>query len=660
MLRRRPPSAQKDLSRATHRGSFSASPSAPGSGSRSPRRGSCSSSATSTPSRPSAAPRRRRACSRAPSCASRCRRPTSSARTRPAAPSSIELFADRVLDEGVLLGVARRGRRDRHLQHRPPPDRDAHRRAEHAAEARQGIVRGDVASVQQRKHSYLRPRRGARRHRRRRHPPGLRADRRAANATPAGRRDLRSGSPALRRARADPPPRHARIRRQMEEIQRRALHDALTGLPNRMLFRDRVEQRRSPRARDDGGSAVLLHRPRPLQGGQRHARPRAGDELLQAGRRRGSQAVCAAATRSPASAATSSPSCCPTRRTTHGDARRRRTQLRDALERAVRRSAASRSQVDASVGIARLPGARRRRRRRCCSAPTSRCTRPSSAHAAVARLRPELDDARRRARLDADRRAAPRDRARRARRSTTSRRSTLATGAVVGVEALVRWQPPRARAAPARRFIPLAEQHRADHAAHAVRARRRRCAQCARVADDGHRRSPSPSTSSTRNLLDADLPDDGRARCSTRRASPPARLELEITESDDHGRPGARTATCSTGCASSASRSRSTTSAPATRRSRYLQAAAGRRDQDRPVVRAWTWTSDDERRGDRPLDDRPRPTTSASRSSPRASRRRRRGTRCATLGCDLAQGYLISKPVSAADLAPLLVRVAAA
>jgi diguanylate cyclase (GGDEF)-like protein len=48
-----------------------------------------------------------------------------------------------------------------------------------------------------------------------------------------------------------------RIRRQMEEIEHRALYDQLTGLPNRTLFRDRVEQAMLA-ARRDGGSATVM------------------------------------------------------------------------------------------------------------------------------------------------------------------------------------------------------------------------------------------------------------------------------------------------------------------------------------------------------------------------------------------------------------------
>jgi diguanylate cyclase (GGDEF)-like protein len=49
-----------------------------------------------------------------------------------------------------------------------------------------------------------------------------------------------------------------RVRRQMEEIEYRALYDQLTGLPNRNLFRDRLQQLISAARRDHGYAAVML------------------------------------------------------------------------------------------------------------------------------------------------------------------------------------------------------------------------------------------------------------------------------------------------------------------------------------------------------------------------------------------------------------------
>jgi diguanylate cyclase (GGDEF)-like protein len=50
----------------------------------------------------------------------------------------------------------------------------------------------------------------------------------------------------------------ARIRRQMDEIEYRALYDGLTGLPNRTLFRDRIEQAILTAHRNGGSAAVML------------------------------------------------------------------------------------------------------------------------------------------------------------------------------------------------------------------------------------------------------------------------------------------------------------------------------------------------------------------------------------------------------------------
>jgi diguanylate cyclase (GGDEF)-like protein len=49
-----------------------------------------------------------------------------------------------------------------------------------------------------------------------------------------------------------------RMRRQMEEIEYRALYDELTGLPNRTLFRDRIEQAILAARRDNRAAAVMV------------------------------------------------------------------------------------------------------------------------------------------------------------------------------------------------------------------------------------------------------------------------------------------------------------------------------------------------------------------------------------------------------------------
>ena len=99
-----------------------------------------------------------------------------------------------------------------------------------------------------------------------------------------------------------------------EEVKHRALHDPLTGLPNRTLFVDRVHHALALAARDGGSVAVLvldLDRFKLVNDTLGHQR---GDELLVELGRRLAPLRRARATRSRAWAATSSRCCaraCP-------------------------------------------------------------------------------------------------------------------------------------------------------------------------------------------------------------------------------------------------------------------------------------------------------------------------------------------------------------
>ena len=141
------------------------------------------------------------------------------------------------------------------------------------------------------------------------------------------------------------------------------------------LFHDRDRAGPPRGAHEPARTCVMLHRPRPVQGDQRHARAPRGRRAA-----RRSAAGCATrsapATPSRGSAATSSASS------------RRRVDPSAAMAVAERIRAASSSRfgstgstldVECEHRHRALPRPRRRRRRHCSSAPTSRCTRRSSA-----------------------------------------------------------------------------------------------------------------------------------------------------------------------------------------------------------------------------------------------------------------------------------------
>ena len=164
-------------------------------------------------------------------------------------------------------------------------------------------------------------------------------------------------------------------RKQAEQrLQHDALHDALTGLPNRVLFLDRLDQaiRRAQRAHPTAAAAVLfldLDRFKLVNDSLGHA---VGDQLLIAVARRLESAVRPAGHRRP-----------PRRRRVHGPARRRDRRARGVGGRRARprdpahpvRHRRARA-VHRRVDRHRAGATPTRRRTRCCATPTSPCTEP--------------------------------------------------------------------------------------------------------------------------------------------------------------------------------------------------------------------------------------------------------------------------------------------
>jgi class 3 adenylate cyclase len=198
------------------------------------------------------------------------------------------LFEDHVLSEGVLLAklYGKDGKVTYSTDHRLVGSRDS--TTEHIREALAGTVRGDVTTLT----SAGQKRKALRTYA----PVAVRGGTgvvalfqdyapiaQAAQATfvpVAGIFEVVlvvlfvALVPMLRRV-------TRRIRRQMEEIERRALYDELTGLPNRSLFRDRIEQTIAAAAREPRSAAVMLldvDRFREINDALGHE---AGDRLLQ-------------------------------------------------------------------------------------------------------------------------------------------------------------------------------------------------------------------------------------------------------------------------------------------------------------------------------------------------------------------------------------------
>ena len=210
------------------------------------------------------------------------------------------------------------------------------------------------------------------------------------------------------------------------ELTHQALHDSLTGLPNRQLFTTGSSTRCPARRRTGAAAGRAVPRPRRLQGRQRQPRATTPATSCSSPSRSGCRRRARPATPPPGSAATSSP-CCSTTPTSTAAAVGRSA----LLGRARRADRAGRARRTWSAPASASP----RRSRAAtdgedvCATPTWRCTTPRSAARAPSRCTTPVCTSSALERLAL--RAASSSGAigeRRARRCTTSRPSTCDPG----------------------------------------------------------------------------------------------------------------------------------------------------------------------------------------------------------------------------------------
>ena len=248
-----------------------------------------------------------------------------------------------------------------------------------------------------------------------------------------------------------------------------ALHDALTGLPNRELFRDRIDQAiragaplRRVRRGDD-------HGPRPLQGDQRHARPPHAATCCCRRSRAGCRPRCASSDTVARLGGDEFGVLLPRVRRRPDDANVVAQQLLAHLREPFVLEG-MRLEIDASIGIALHP----------CTARTSRRCKQRADIAMYSAKQAGRGYAIFEPGSTATRRAASRSPAACARRSTKGEitlyyqpKADLRTGRIIGVEALARWDHPEFGIVGPSEFVPIAEQTGLITPLTSLRARRR-------------------------------------------------------------------------------------------------------------------------------------------------------------------------------------------
>ena len=313
-----------------------------------------------------------------------------------------------------------------------------------------------------------------------------------------------------------------RTERQAAENQHQALHDGLTGLPNRTLLRDRTGQAIRQADRELVPAALLLidlDRFKEVNDTLGH---HYGDQLLiQVGERL--QAVLREVDTVARLGGDEFAVLLPKIAAAEGAVVVAK-KLQAALEEPFTIDGLT-LDVEASIGLALYPD-HGNDPRSCCSAPTSPCMRPRTSHAELVLFDPKLDQHSPAAAGPA-RGATPCDREPAAGVALPAHHR-YANQHVLGVEALVRWQHPEHGLLPPGEFIPLAERTGliTPLTHYVLKAALQQCRQWCQA---GHELAVAVNVSA-RRLLDLSFPDEVAGLLATWEV--PARLlVVEITES---------------------------------------------------------------------------------------------------------------------------------